>query len=57
MLTFGTNSRVALQRELNNLGAHGWEVVGFAAADRTLGLNSLEVLLKRKVLPGFQSGR
>lgn len=43
-----------LEQALNVHGAHGWEVVGFAASDKTIGLNSLEVVMKRRVVPGYQ---
>lgn len=39
-----------LSRELNRLGAEGWEVVGFASADKTVGFNSINAVLKRRVV-------
>lgn len=36
-----------LIQALNQLGADGWELVGFASADKTIGLNSLIALMKR----------
>jgi len=33
--------------DLNILGRQGWEVIGFAGSDKTLGLNSIMTLLKR----------
>lgn len=35
--------------ELNDRGARGWEVVGFASADRTVGLNAIIAILKRRI--------
>lgn len=37
----------ALTDTLNELGASNWELVGFASADKTIGLNSLIAILKR----------
>lgn len=60
----GTNVQERMIRELNRLGAEGWEVIGVAAADRTLGLNSVIVLAKRPIVapsppaditPGWQT--
>jgi hypothetical protein len=39
-----------LDNELRNLGVLGWEVCGFASADKTIGLNESVVLLKRERL-------
>jgi len=36
---------------LNVLGAEGWELVGFAATDRTVGFNSLDAVLRRRIVP------
>lgn len=33
---------------LNLAGAEGWEVVGFASADKTIGLNAVMVVCKRE---------
>jgi hypothetical protein len=33
---------------MNTMGSVGWEVVGFAAADKTLGLNEYAAILKRR---------
>lgn len=44
----GTNTIEELKGALNALGLDGWEMVGFAAADRTLGLNALVSVLKRR---------
>lgn len=45
-----TNNLAALQVSLNQLGSTGWEVVGFAAADKTLGLNEYAAILKRRTI-------
>lgn len=50
-----TTAQWTLQRTLNEYGRHGWEAVGFTSADKTIGLNSLEVIMKRRILPGFHS--
>jgi hypothetical protein len=49
-----TYQLASLEHSLNEHGAHGWEVVGLTSADKTIGLNSLEVLLKRKIIPRYQ---
>ncbi len=38
-----------LINDLNALGRDGWEVIGFASADKTLGLNSIMAILKRPI--------
>lgn len=38
-----------LQDEANRLGALGWEPVGVASADRTMGLNSNVIIFKRPI--------
>ena len=38
--------------DLASLGADGWEMCGFAAADKTLGFNALVAVFKR---PGIDS--
>ena len=43
-----TVNDTGLQLELNALGSLGWEVVGFASVDRTIGLNTLLAVLKRE---------
>ncbi len=45
-----TNAMPALNAMLNKLGLVGWEVVGFASADRTIGLNAIMAVLKRRVV-------
>lgn len=42
---------LATQPELTRLGAEGWEVVGTAGTDKTLGLNALVLVLKREIVP------
>ena len=39
------------QPELNRLGAEGWEVVGTAGTDKTIGFNALVLVLKREIVP------
>lgn len=43
----GTNNQHELQRILNDLGSVGWEVVGFAGSDKTVGFNALVAVLRR----------
>ena len=50
-VTAGTNSVPKVVEVLNEFGAAGWEVAGFASADKTIGLNSLTVILKRPRSP------
>lgn len=45
-----TNDANSLTDALNDLGQYGWEVVGFASADKTLGLNAIMAILKRPVV-------
>jgi Protein of unknown function (DUF2510) len=42
-----TNNVSGLLDALNERGMAGWEVVGFASADKTLGLNALIAIVKR----------
>ena len=42
-----SSNMTALTDDLNALGMEGWEVVGFASADKTIGLNSVMAVLKR----------
>lgn len=42
---------LATQPTLNRLGAEGWEVVGAAGTDKTVGLNALVLVLKREIVP------
>lgn len=46
-----TNDMASAMREANRLGALGWEPVGIASADRTIGLNSNVLIFKRPVRP------
>ena len=48
-LTESTMSLDAMQMRLTALGSLGWEVCGFAASDRTLGLNAYTAIMKREV--------
>jgi len=36
--------------ELNRLGAEGWDVIGFASSDKTIGLNALTAILRRRLI-------
>jgi hypothetical protein len=49
-LTEGTSpvSQAKMTQQLNELGTVGWEVCGMAAVDRTVGLNTVTVTLKRQ---------
>lgn len=47
-LTDGTSALDAIQVRLTALGSLGWEVCGFASADRTLGVNAYTAILKRE---------
>lgn len=38
---------VAVTDVLNEWGQDGWEVVGFASSDRTIGINALVIIVKR----------
>lgn len=40
-----------LIERLNALGTYGWEVVGFASSDKTIGLNALHAVLRRRICP------
>jgi hypothetical protein len=44
-----TMSWDALERDLNRLGAAGWELVAVTMGDATLGLNQIAAVLKRPV--------
>ena len=48
-LTEVTTALEAMQLRLTALGSLGWEVCGFAAADRTIGLDAYTAILKREV--------
>ena len=42
-----TNALKQFVDELNQLGLEGWEMTGFASADKTVGLNSMIAILRR----------
>jgi hypothetical protein len=46
----GLSDRNSLQALLNQLGSMGWEAVGISGLDKTLGLNGILVLLKRRTV-------
>lgn len=50
LVSSGTIMKGGMMAKLNRLGSAGWEIIGFASADKTIGLNSLEVLLKRPLM-------
>lgn len=50
VLAVGTNAIANLELSLNQAGSVGWEAVGITAADRTLGLNQVQVILKRRAI-------
>lgn len=50
LVSSGTIMKGGMMATLNRLGRAGWEIIGFASADKTIGLNSLEVLLKRPLM-------
>ncbi len=50
-ISSSTNASNILLDRLNDLGAAGWEVVGFSFADKTLGINALFAILKREIDP------
>lgn len=47
-----------LSDTLNDLGCEGWELVGFAGADKTIGINALVGVLRREreLLEPLESG-
>lgn len=47
VLTFGTNNVAAMHEALNRYGSIGWETVGVAGVDRTVGTNGITVVMKR----------
>ena len=49
-LTQGTNEMDGLDVRLNALGSLGWEAVGYASMDRTVGVNAVSVLLRREAM-------
>lgn len=44
-----TNDIVRTMEETNRMGAIGWEVVGITTADRTIGMNTNVLILKRPI--------
>ncbi len=44
------NMMAKVQDEANKLGALGWEPVGIASADKTLGMNANVIIFKRPIL-------
>lgn len=47
----GSNDWKTLDRELQRLGAEGWEAVSIAGADKTVGINALVTIIKRAIVP------
>lgn len=45
-----TNNAEDLILRLNAAGSTGWEAIGIASSDKTLGVNSYMVIMRRKVL-------
>jgi Protein of unknown function (DUF2510) len=54
-LTEGTSpvAQAKMTEQLNEFGTIGWEVCGIAAVDRTVGLNTVTVTLKRQRAASF----
>ena len=48
-VTRNSSNMNKLLSDINDLGEQGWELVGFASADKTLGLNSVIAVLKRPI--------
>lgn len=46
-----TNAHRALVENLNNLTADGWELVTMDDVDRTLGVNALTAIIRRRIEP------
>lgn len=46
-----TNSLPTLVESLNNLTAEGWELVTMDDVDRTLGINALMAVIRRRIEP------
>jgi hypothetical protein len=46
----------AVTAKLNELGALGWQVVGFASADPTIGVNAVIVYVGRRLEPPAPAG-
>jgi hypothetical protein len=46
-----TSDLALLVRKLNDLAAEGWEVVSTHSADRTIGLNSVTAMIRRRIVP------
>lgn len=40
-----------LDKELQRLGAEGWEAVSVAGSDKTVGVNALMVIVRRQLVP------
>jgi hypothetical protein len=51
IVTEAANNTSAITLLSVTLGALGWEACGMAAADPTLGFNTISILFKRAVLP------
>lgn len=49
-LSASTNQMAAIKDYANRLGALGWEPVGMASADKTVGMNSNVLILKREIV-------
>lgn len=43
------NSIASITEQANRLGALGWEPIGIASADRTLGVNAMVLVMKRAI--------
>lgn len=41
----------ALDREIQRLGAEGWEAVAISGADKTVGTNALVAIVRRPIMP------
>lgn len=46
-----TNSLPTLVESLNNLATEGWELVTLDDVDRTIGLNALTAMIRRRIEP------
>lgn len=53
-LQASTNQMATIKDYANRLGALGWEPVGMASADKTVGMNSNVLILKREITPDNQ---
>lgn len=54
-LQFSTVSIANMTLEMNQLGSVGWEVVGFASSDKTIGLSALTAILIKRERTRFDS--